>query len=252
VEAFAAPARARATGTFRRCSARCARRACAGRSTSSWCGLVPAAPGTPVRRRPGARGRHRTAGALAGGYGSRENFLTELTLDPPEATSDRAGPPLLDEDYLILSTIHSAKGQEWKSVHVLNVVDGCIPSDMATGSAEDIEEERRLLYVAMTRAKEHLHLVVPNRFFIKQQAQMGDRHVYAQRTRFIAPAMLKHFEECVWVTPTRRTAANPCRRACGCWCASGREMPGNEIRREMAKGAVAVTCIELSPVSLIL
>jgi DNA helicase-2/ATP-dependent DNA helicase PcrA len=136
---------------------------------------------------------------LAGGYGSRESFLTELTLDPPEATSDRAGPPLLDEDYLILSTIHSAKGQEWKSVHVLNVVDGCIPSDMATGSAEDIEEERRLLYVAMTRAKEQLHLVVPNRFFIKQQAQMGDRHVYAQRTRFVTPAMLKHFEECTWV-----------------------------------------------------
>jgi DNA helicase II / ATP-dependent DNA helicase PcrA len=136
---------------------------------------------------------------LAGGYGSRESFLTELTLDPPEATSDRAGPPLLDEDYLILSTIHSAKGQEWKAVHVLNVVDGCIPSDMATGSAEDIEEERRLLYVAMTRAKEQLHLVVPNRFFIKQQAQMGDRHVYAQRTRFVTPVMLKHFEECTWV-----------------------------------------------------
>ena len=137
---------------------------------------------------------------LAGGYGSRETFLAEITLDPPEATSDRAGPPHLDEDYLILSTIHSAKGQEWKSVHVLNVVDGCIPSDMSTGNSADIEEERRLLYVAMTRAKEHLHLVVPNRFFIKQQAQMGDRHVYAARTRFISPAMLKHFEECVWMT----------------------------------------------------
>ena len=136
--------------------------------------------------------------ALAGGYGSRESFLTELTLDPPEATSDRAGAPLLDEDYLILSTIHSSKGQEWKSVTLLNVVDGCIPSDMATGSLEDIEEERRLLYVAMTRAKENLQLVVPNRFFIKQQAQSGDRHVYAQRTRFISPAMLKHFEEAVW------------------------------------------------------
>ena len=145
--------------------------------------------------------------ALAGGYGSRESFLTELTLDPPEATSDRAGPPLLDEDYLILSTIHSAKGQEWKAVHVLNVVDGCIPSDMATGSGAEIEEERRLLYVAMTRAKEHLNLVVPNRFFIKQQAQMGDRHVYAQRTRFVTPAMLRHFEECVWMnaeTPQSR------------------------------------------------
>ncbi len=136
---------------------------------------------------------------LAGGYGNRETFLAEITLDPPEATSDRAGPPHLDEDYLILSTIHSAKGQEWKSVHVLNVVDGCIPSDMSTGNTDDIEEERRLLYVAMTRAREQLHLVVPNRFFIKQQAQMGDRHVYAARTRFISPAMLKHYEECVWV-----------------------------------------------------
>jgi DNA helicase-2/ATP-dependent DNA helicase PcrA len=137
---------------------------------------------------------------LACGYGSRESFLAEITLDPPEATSDRAGPPNLDEDYLILSTIHSAKGQEWRCVHVLNVVDGCIPSDMSTGSSDDIEEERRLLYVAMTRAKEQLHLVVPNRFFIKQQAQMGDRHVYAARTRFITPSMLKHYEECVWTT----------------------------------------------------
>lgn len=146
---------------------------------------------------------------LAGGYGSRESFLAEITLDPPEATSDRAGPPLLDEDYLILSTIHSSKGQEWKSVHVLNVVDGCIPSDMSTGNADDIEEERRLLYVAMTRAKEQLHLVVPNRFFIKQQAQMGDRHVYAARTRFITPAMLKHFEECVWTTAETAHSKKP-------------------------------------------
>ena len=146
---------------------------------------------------------------LAGGHGSRESFLAEITLDPPEATSDRAGPPLLDEDYLILSTIHSSKGQEWKSVHVLNVVDGCIPSDMSTGSAEEIEEERRLLYVAMTRAKEHLHLVVPNRFFIKQQAQMGDRHVYASRTRFLTPAMLKHFEECVWITADKAQSKKP-------------------------------------------
>jgi DNA helicase-2/ATP-dependent DNA helicase PcrA len=147
--------------------------------------------------------------ALAGGYGTRENFLAEITLDPPEATSDRAGPPLLDEDYVILSTIHSSKGQEWKSVHVLNVVDGCIPSDMSTGNADDIEEERRLLYVAMTRAKEHLHLVVPNRFFIKQQAQMGDRHVYAARSRFISPAMLKHFEECVWITADTQKSRKP-------------------------------------------
>ncbi|SFD21049.1 ATP-dependent helicase [Massilia yuzhufengensis] len=147
--------------------------------------------------------------ALAGGHATRESFLAEITLDPPEATSDRAGPPLLDEDYVILSTIHSSKGQEWKSVHVLNVVDGCIPSDMSTGNQDDIEEERRLLYVAMTRAREHLQLVVPNRFFIKQQAQMGDRHVYAARTRFITPAMLGHFEEHTWLSADTRHERKP-------------------------------------------
>lgn len=147
--------------------------------------------------------------ALSAGHGNRESFLAEITLDPPEATGDRAGAPLLDEDYLILSTIHSAKGQEWKSVHVLNVVDGCIPSDMSTGNQDDIEEERRLLYVAMTRARDNLHLVVPHRFFVKQQAQMGDRHMYAARTRFITPAMLKHFEECAWLDADRRENRTP-------------------------------------------
>ncbi|HSV57615.1 MAG TPA: ATP-dependent helicase [Variovorax sp.] len=146
---------------------------------------------------------------LAAGYASREGFLTELTLDPPEATSDRSGPPLLDEDYLILSTIHSAKGQEWTSVHVLNVVDGCIPSDMATGSAEEIEEERRLLYVAMTRARDHLHLLVPQRFYVTQQAARGDRHLYAGRTRFIPAADVKAFDEVVWPSPPERPPAVP-------------------------------------------
>lgn len=135
---------------------------------------------------------------LATGYGSRERFLTELTLDPPEVTSDQSGPPLRDEDYLILSTIHSAKGQEWKAVHVLNVVDGCIPSDMATGTSEELEEERRLLYVAMTRAREHLHLVVPQRFYVTQQSGGGDRHMYAGRTRFISETMAGLFEQVAW------------------------------------------------------
>jgi DNA helicase-2/ATP-dependent DNA helicase PcrA len=96
---------------------------------------------------------------------------------PPDATSDQAGVPLLDEDYLILSTIHSAKGQEWKSVFLLNAVDGCLPSDLGTGTSAEIEEERRLLYVAMTRAKDDLHLV--ERFFTYGQSAKGDRHVYA-------------------------------------------------------------------------
>lgn len=133
---------------------------------------------------------------IASGYASRERFLTELTLDPPDATSDQAGVPHLDEDYLILSTIHSAKGQEWKSVFVLNVVDGCIPIDLGVGTKEEIDEERRLLYVAMTRAKDNLHLVTPQRFFTHGQNAQGDRHVYASRTRFIPANLLKLFESC--------------------------------------------------------
>lgn len=135
---------------------------------------------------------------IAGGYPSREKFLTELTLDPPDATSDQAGVPLLDEDYLILSTIHSAKGQEWKNVFVMNVVDGCIPSDLATGEQDDIEEERRLLYVAMTRAKDSLDIMVPQRFYVHGQHSRGDRHVYASRTRFIDRGMLSLFEAMSW------------------------------------------------------
>jgi DNA helicase-2/ATP-dependent DNA helicase PcrA len=135
---------------------------------------------------------------LAGGYPSRERFLTELTLDPPSATSDESQEPGLDEDYLILSTIHSAKGQEWHAVYVLNVVDGCIPSDMATGSAAEIDEERRLLYVAMTRARERLHLLVPQRFYVTQQSSLGDRHLYGALTRFIPPEVARHF---AWVGP---------------------------------------------------
>ena len=137
-------------------------------------------------------------GQIAAGYPSRERFLTELTLDPPDATSDQAGVPLRDEDYLILSTIHSAKGQEWKSVFVLNVVDGCIPSDLGTGTTAELEEERRLLYVAMTRAKDDLHLIVPQRFFAYQQAANGDRHAYASRTRFLPDEMLSLFETRSW------------------------------------------------------
>jgi DNA helicase-2/ATP-dependent DNA helicase PcrA len=138
---------------------------------------------------------------IAAGYPSREKFLTELTLDPPDATSDRSGVPLKDEDYLILSTIHSAKGQEWKSVYLLNAVDGCIPSDLGTGSTEEIEEERRLLYVAMTRAKDRLTLGAPLRFYVTQQTRNGDRHIYAMRTRFIPKEMLGLFETRSWSPP---------------------------------------------------
>ncbi|KMK68206.1 ATP-dependent helicase [Puniceibacterium sp. IMCC21224] len=143
---------------------------------------------------------------IATGYASAEAFLTDLTLDPPDATSDQAGVPLKDEDYLILSTIHSAKGQEWKSVYLLNTVDGCMPSDLGTGSTHELEEERRLLYVAMTRAKDHLTLGLPLRFYVTQQTRNGDRHVYAMRTRFIPKEILEHFEAVHW-SPTQQGSA---------------------------------------------
>jgi DNA helicase-2/ATP-dependent DNA helicase PcrA len=135
---------------------------------------------------------------IAGGYPNRERFLTELTLDPPDATSDQAGVPLLDEDYLILSTIHSSKGQEWRSVFMLNVVDGCIPSDLGAGTTAELEEERRLLYVGMTRARDSLSLITPQRFFTYGQNTQGDRHVYASRTRFIPKNLLPLFEITSW------------------------------------------------------
>jgi len=127
--------------------------------------------------------------------GAHELRRGAVTAAPVEHAlrSDESGPGSLDEDYLILSTIHSAKGQEWSAVSVLNVVDGCIPSDMATGYAAEIEEERRLLYVAMTRARHHLHLLVPQRFYVTQQSAYGDRHLYAAISRFLPEAIRDRF-----------------------------------------------------------
>ena len=130
---------------------------------------------------------------MAAQHPSRSSFLTDLTLDPPEACGGEAGVPIKDEDWLVLSTIHSAKGQEWRAVFILNVVDGCIPSDLATGTPEEIDEERRLLYVAMTRARDDLVLMQPLRFFIRGQARGGDAHVFAPRSRFIADVRSRCF-----------------------------------------------------------
>ena len=146
---------------------------------------------------------------IAGTYATRANFLTELTLDPPSATTAEAGSPHLDEEYLVLSTIHSAKGQEWDVVVVLNVTDGCIPSDMAVGIPEQIEEERRLLYVAMTRARQHLHLIQPWRFFRSHQHPQADGHILATRSRFIPDCILDFFERCAHGRPDHHPASRP-------------------------------------------
>ena len=131
---------------------------------------------------------------LASGYRSRTQFLTDIVLDPPTSTSDIAGPPKLDEDYLILSTIHSAKGCEWDAVYLIHAADGCIPSDMSTGSDEEIEEELRLTYVALTRARDYLYVLWPLRFYSHPQG-FSDRHMYSQCCRFFNPHVLETMEK---------------------------------------------------------
>jgi DNA helicase-2/ATP-dependent DNA helicase PcrA len=135
---------------------------------------------------------------IATNFQSREKFLSELALDPPAASGDLSGDPHLDEDYLVLSTVHSAKGQEWDAVFVLNVADGSFPSEFSTGSAALVEEERRLLYVAMTRAKRDLDLIAPLKYYVTQQSRMGDRHVYGAKSRFLTKAVMNCLEERVW------------------------------------------------------
>ena len=112
--------------------------------------------------------------------------------------SDFAGQPLLEEDYLVLSTVHSAKGMEWDSVCVLNVVDGSFPNEYSTRSEALLEEERRLLYVAMTRARQELALVQPLRFAVTARAPKSDAHVYGGRSRFMTDKVLKTLQETVF------------------------------------------------------
>ena len=131
---------------------------------------------------------------IASRYRSRRRLLEQLTLDPPASTQDLAGPPLLDDDYLVLSTIHSAKGLEWDAVYVIHAADGNIPSDMATHSPEEIEEERRLFYVALTRAKNWLYVCFPLRYY-QYGPRRGDMYGFAQRTRFLTDSAVKLFQQ---------------------------------------------------------
>jgi len=147
---------------------------------------------------------------IATRYRSRSRFITDLTLDPPRATSDLAQPPFLEEDWLTLSTIHSAKGCEWDVVHILHAADGMIPSDMAVRDEAGVDEERRLFYVAMTRAKDMLYVYFPLRYY-HRRFSLGDGHSYAQLTRFLpAPASALFVEHSAYVpvedeTPLERS-----------------------------------------------
>ena len=158
-------------------------------------------------------------GALAADYSDRSRFLAEITLDPPNSTTDFADTPHLDDDYLILSTIHSAKGGEWKSVTVIHAADGNIPSDMALSEPGGLEEERRLLYVALTRAKDHLAVTVPQRYYHHRYSTNGN-HSYALPSRFLDPAMDQFMASATGVPQAIQDAE---------WATTGRDTVGDSL-----------------------
>ena len=141
-------------------------------------------------------------GLLAAGYQSRQQFLVDLILDPPASTGNLAGQPTKDEDWLVLSTIHSAKGLEWDVVYLIHAADGCLPSDMSTGSDEEIAEELRLAYVAMTRTRDFLYVLWPQRYYLRPFG-LSDKHNYAQCSRFFTDEVVNTMDE---VTLGRRVS----------------------------------------------
>jgi DNA helicase-2/ATP-dependent DNA helicase PcrA len=135
----------------------------------------------------------RQLGAAAAGFEHLDDFAGDLVLDAPRSTTDLAGPPHLDEDYVVISTIHSAKGLEWDAVHLLRATDGNIPSDMALSGAAGLEEERRVLYVAMTGARRVLRITAPQRYYHRPKGR-DDAHGYTKVTRFFEPSTLEHLD----------------------------------------------------------
>jgi DNA helicase-2/ATP-dependent DNA helicase PcrA len=117
-------------------------------------------------------------------HGDLRTFVVELALDPPRSTGADAVPPSVDEDWLVLSTVHSAKGLEWEAVHLLHVTEGSFPSDLGVSTPDGLDEERRLFHVALTRARDTLHLYAPLRYHHHPRAR-DDRHSWAQRSRFL-------------------------------------------------------------------
>lgn len=168
---------------------------------------------------------------IASRFADRRTMLTEITLDPPSSTQDLAADPHLDDDYLILSTIHSAKGLEWDAVYVLNATDGHIPSDMSTRSPEEIEEERRLFYVALTRAKRHLVVCHPTRYYISRYS--GDPHYgFAQLSRFLSQDVRRHVQ---WQTSGDHPVSDELAEAVTVLQIEGREPEGDANRSPLSR-----------------
>jgi DNA helicase-2/ATP-dependent DNA helicase PcrA len=120
------------------------------------------------------------------------DVAADHALEPPRSTGDLAGTPVIDEDWLVISTMHSAKGLEWDVVHVIHAADGNIPSDMALSDKHGLEEERRLFYVALTRPRRNLEVYVPLRY---HHRPTGDRHSWAQPSRFLTDAVKATMDE---------------------------------------------------------
>jgi DNA helicase-2/ATP-dependent DNA helicase PcrA len=133
------------------------------------------------------------------------DVAADQVLDPPASTGDFAGPPMIDEDWLVLSTVHSAKGLEFDAVHVIHAADGNFPSDMSLGSAEGLEEERRLFYVSVTRARRNLAIYVPLRY---HHHRVRDDHSWAQPSRFLSEAVRQTLEESPFVDPLAHVDVN--------------------------------------------
>lgn len=145
-------------------------------------------------------------------------FVSDLVLDPPASSSELAAHPHLDEDFLVLSTVHSAKGLEWDAVHIIAAYDGNFPADMNSAGEHGIAEERRLLYVALTRARRRLHVYVPVRYH-HRPAGRHDAHGYARPSRFLTEPVKALFEIAQRAgrdsrvadlrSPTRRISVSP-------------------------------------------
>ena len=165
--------------------------------------------------------------AAARGASDLRHFVTELVLDPPASSADLAGPPHLDEDYLVLSTVHSAKGLEWEAVHLISVYDGNFPADMSATSEESIAEERRLLYVALTRARRKLHVYVPLRYYHRPRGA-DDAHGYGTISRFLT----ERVQECFTISRPSEDGGGPA------------------LDGALATGAIAARRIEVSVDSL--
>ena len=133
------------------------------------------------------------------------DVAADHALDPPRSTGDLAGVPTIDEDWLVISTMHSAKGLEWDVVHVIHAADGNIPSDMALTDKYGLEEERRLFYVAVTRARRDLDVYVPLRYHHRPS---GDRHSWAQPSRFLSESVRETMQDVTVVRADEGSAAD--------------------------------------------